>query len=304
MSIQNGENNVLDKLIAKKSSLPAKQEKLASYILENYQDIGLLTVKELADRAGVGTTTVMRLIKNLGYDSFFDLKRELYRMNVDYLNKWETVQKSYGNFNDNESYNVLTSVFNEGIRLIEQSVNSQLVENFTLALDLIEKASTINILGLRIYRYVAFYLEHMLGEFWSKTKQLSHDTEALYDKILQFEKDEVLIIFSFAHYTQRTVDAAELAHEQGVKIILITDLLSCPISEYADVILKLETGGKYYTILPIIALVEALVIEFGKRKSDVSVERIKRLERKLLERNILLQTYYQTPFKSDMYDKE
>ena len=286
MSIQNGENNVLDKLIAKKSSLPAKQEKLASYILENYQDIGLLTVKELADRAGVGTTTVMRLIKNLGYDSFFDLKRELYRMNVDYSNKWETVQKSYGNFNDNESYNVLTS------------------ENFTLALDLIEKASTINILGLRIYRYVAFYLEHMLGEFWSKTKQLSHDTEALYDKILQFEKDEVLIIFSFAHYTQRTVDAAELAHEQGVKIILITDLLSCPISEYADVILKLETGGKYYTILPIIALVEALVIEFGKRKSDVSVERIKRLERKLLERNILLQTYYQTPFKSDMYDKE
>ena len=281
------ENNILNKLIAIQSSLPNKQEQLCSYILENYQEIGLLTVKELADRAGVGTTTVMRLIKALGYDSFFELKKEFHHIQVNQSDKWLNVQKSFGS-KENNSYTTISSVGEQAISLIESSINSQLVENFEVAMDIIENATRINLLGFRSYRAIAIYMESLLGEFHPNIQQLSHDSEAMIDRILQFKRDEVLVIFAFTNYLQRTIDAAAVAREQGVKIILITDQLSCPIAEFANVILKLEVNGKYFTVTPIIMLVEAIVVELGKRTSDMSVAKIQRLVNKLKEMNILL----------------
>lgn len=280
--------SVLDKLIAIQSSLPNKQEKLCSYILENYQEIGLLTVKELADRAGVGTTTVMRLVNALGYESFFELKKEVHHIQIEQSDKWLNVQKSFGS-NGSSAYDTISAVAEESIELIDKSINAQLVENFEIAMDLLEKAPRINLLGFRSYRGLAIYMETLLTEFHPNVQQLSYDSEAMIDKILQCEPDEVLIIFAFSNYLQRTIDAAMVARERGIKIILITDQLSCPVAMYANVILRLDLNGRYFTVIPIITLIEAIVVELGKRKSDTSVTKIKNLFSVLKEKGIILE---------------
>lgn len=281
------EKNILDKLIAIQSSLPNKQEKLCSYILENYQQIGLLTVKELAGQAGVGTTTVMRLINALGYSSFFELKKEIHQIQVNQSDKWLNVQRSFDT-NENNPFDTISSVGQESIAVIEKSINVQLAHKFEQAMDMIEGASKINLLGLRTYRGIAIYMESLLIEFNANVQQLSHDSEAIIDRILQSEEDEVLIIFSFSNYLQRSNDAASVAREKGVKIILITDELSCPISEYADVILQLKLSSRYFTVVPIVTLIEAIVVELGKRKSDSSVVKIQSLASNLKEKGIVL----------------
>lgn len=282
------EKNILDKLIAIQSSLPNKQEKLCSYVLEHYQEIGLLTVKELADRAGVGTTTVMRLIKALGYESFFELKKEVHHIQVNQSDKWLSVQKSFGS-NGNSPYDTLSSVGEEGVDLIKSSINAQLVGNLEQAIDILEKAPRINLLGYRTYRGISIYMESLLVEFHPNIQQLGHDSEAMIDRLLQCQPNEALVIFSFSNYLQRTIDAAVVAKKKGIQIILITDELSCPIAEYADVILRLKLGGKYFTVIPIITLVEAIVVELGKRTSGTSVDKIQNLVSELKERNIILE---------------
>jgi DNA-binding MurR/RpiR family transcriptional regulator len=267
--------------------LPKKQEQLCEYILKNHQDIGLLTVKELANNAGVGTTTVMRLIKDLGYDSFFDLKKDFHDIQVDYSDKWENVQKSFEG-DESKAYQTLSSVWREGVNVLEQSLNPQLVENFNAAMDLIADAERINLLGLRPYKAVAIYMELLIEEFHSKTRQLSYDSESMIDRILQFNKNEVIVLFGFTPYTQSTIDAATVAHQQGVPIILITDHLSCPIASYSTVILKIEPSDQHFTILPIIALVEAIVIELGKRHSKTSIQRIRTLVDTLKNKKVIV----------------
>src|SRR5690625_1269082 len=183
--------NILERLISIQSSLPRKQEQLSAYILENHHNIGIMTIKELADNAGVGTTTVMRLIKALGYDSFIDLKKEFHHIQVDHSHKWINVQKSFSS-QENNSYETLSSVGQESVNLIENSINPQLVENFNKAIDILDVASRINIVGFRSYRAIAIYLEVLLAEFHSNLQQLSADSDAMIDRILQFEQDEVL----------------------------------------------------------------------------------------------------------------
>ncbi|MFD1928795.1 MurR/RpiR family transcriptional regulator [Sporosarcina siberiensis] len=285
-----GKENVVEFLIAIKDSLPNKQKQLCSYILENNRDVGLLTVKELAEKADVGTTTVMRLIKELGYSSFFKFKKDFYDIQLDYSDKWENVQKSFGNDNENENeaYKTLSSVGKEAINVIEQSLTPYIVENFNIAMDLIANAEMINLLGLRPYKAVALYMEMLMGEFYSNTRQLSHDSETMIDRILQFTPNEVLILFGFAPYTQRTIDAAALAYKKGVPIILITDHLSCPIASFSKVILKVKASDKHFTIVPVIVLVEAIVLDLGKRNSKTSIQRIRTLFETLKEYEIIV----------------
>lgn len=247
----------------------------------------MLTAKELSKRAGVGTTTVMRLVKTLGYNGYFDFKKEFYENQIDRHDKWLNVQKSFYT-DEKDSFSVIADVAQENIRLIEESVNIQLVENFDRAMDQIEKASRINIIGYRTYRGVSIYLESLLIEFHANVQQLSHDSESVFDRLLQCEQDEVVIIFAFSNYLQRTIDAASVASEKNLNIILITDQLSCPIAEFADIILKVNTGGEYFTISPIIMLIEAIIVELGKRTSNYSIENIQKLFNKLKEKDIIL----------------
>ncbi|MBQ5754936.1 MAG: MurR/RpiR family transcriptional regulator, partial [Oscillospiraceae bacterium] len=70
-------NAVLDQILKVKDVLPKKQRILCNYLALNYEQIGVMTVAELADNAGVGNTTVMRLVQTLGFDSFTTFKRAL-----------------------------------------------------------------------------------------------------------------------------------------------------------------------------------------------------------------------------------
>ena len=71
------EKTLLDEIMTLKDVLPKKQRILCQYLALNYERVGVMTVAELARAAGVGTTTVMRLVQTLGYDSFSAFKRTL-----------------------------------------------------------------------------------------------------------------------------------------------------------------------------------------------------------------------------------
>ena len=63
-------NEVLEQIIKIKDAVPKKQRILCNYLALNYEKIGVMTVAELAENAGVGSTTVMRLVQLLGFDSY------------------------------------------------------------------------------------------------------------------------------------------------------------------------------------------------------------------------------------------
>lgn len=70
-------NEVLEQIIKIKDAVPKKQRILCNYLALNYEKIGVMTVAELAEKAGVGSTTVMRLVQLLGFDSYTTFKKAL-----------------------------------------------------------------------------------------------------------------------------------------------------------------------------------------------------------------------------------
>ncbi|SFD87796.1 DNA-binding transcriptional regulator, MurR/RpiR family, contains HTH and SIS domains [Lentibacillus persicus] len=278
-------DTVIGKLIRVKEELPRKQKMLANYIIENSEQIGIMTAKELADKANVGTTTVMRLTNRLNYNSFNVLKKDLYNASLNYgLTTWWHLKKSFEN--DQPTNNTVGHVWEEVITLLEKTLSEAFYFNFNKTINLMLESSRINILGLRSSKIAANYLGFLLEEFSPKINQISNDAEFLYDRLLQINKGEILIIFGHSPFAVQSVEAAKYCYENGIQVILITDLMSSPITQYSSILLNVKASSKQYSIVPTITLIEALVIEYGRRTSDHSIEHLDKLGRLLNEKNI------------------
>lgn len=291
------ENNhsLLKNMINMKDSLPKRQRHLCDYVLKNYQSLGLVTIQELSRESSVGVSTVMRTIHSLGYSNFNDFRKDIYDESLtENANSQWKLRTSLEDVVENKEYeHTLVRMYNESVTLLDKSLNEDLLESFDKAIDMLVQAKCINIYGTRPYKPVALYFEQLIGEFYPKVRQLSHDSEIVFDKVLQIEKDEVLLVFAFEPYTERIIRAAKVAHELDIPIILITDHISCPIIKYATTILKIEVSEDKFSIIPTIALVEAMVIEFGKRFSGDSIEKLNKLE-KILKENYVTFSYQKT----------
>lgn len=282
---ESNESNLINKIISVKETLPKKQKYLCDYILKHYQALGLVTVKELSDMAGVGISTVMRVLSALEYDTFNEFRQDIYDVSVP--SKW-TLKNSLINLDgSNGKLTTLSRVWEKNIELLNNTLDDELTNEFEQAVDIILEANFINVIGTRPYRSPALYFEQLLGEFFPNIRQLSQDIDLVYDKVLQFEEDDILVIFAFEPYTHLIIDIAKVAYEQKNKIILITDYISCPITPMAETVLKMPVSSEQFSIVPIISLIDAIVVEIGKKSSEQSINKLKRLESVLKERNII-----------------
>ncbi|MFV5770111.1 MurR/RpiR family transcriptional regulator [Mammaliicoccus sciuri] len=272
------------KLIDIKDQLPKKQKKLCDYILKNFQSLGLVTIKELSQDADVGISTVMRTLKAIGYDNFNDFKKDIYEEVMPSESTW-VMQTSL--MDSVEKNKTLVDVWDKSVELLNKSYNEELDEYFKDAVKLMKEAEMIGIIGTRPYKAASLYLEQLLGEFTNQIAQLSHDTETVIDKVLQMGNRDLIVMFAFEPYSQLVLKVTKIAHNNQVPILLITDYDSCPIVQYASETLKLAVSKNHFSILPIIALIDAIVIEMGKYKSEQSVDKLKRLEKTLKDYDII-----------------
>ena len=81
---------------------------------------------------------------------------------------------------------------------------------------------------------------------------------------LKMTNSDLLISFSFEPYTYSVINAVKETKQQGNDIILITDHDTSPLIEFSNVTLKLSVRKDYFSILPIIALIDAIVLELEK----------------------------------------
>lgn len=268
---------ILDDLIENKSKMTKKHQAICDYLLENHSEISMMSVKELAEEVGVGTTTVLRFTQELGYNSFFDLKKEFFEIHKSYAYKWGRIQSSFEVDRDENSDKLVEDIWSENLSVLKRTLGPQLLDSIHEAVNLLVESQYIHLAGSRPYRSMAMYMEALLTEFEPRVHQLSMDMDNTLDRLLRLGDKDVIVIIAFSPYATRMIDVAELAHQKGISVILITDELSNPMSQFAQVILKLEASTKHFTVISIVTLIEALVVEYGSRFAPRSGDNVEDL---------------------------
>lgn len=220
------------------AKLTKTQEMIAKYILDNSSEACFMTSTDIAEKLGVSESSVIRFSRSLGYSGFMEFQKALrksYQNKVLSISSAVTVpsqriarQTKFGNNTDyiNNQYKIaaqnLEGVFlNNPAALFEEAAN--------VIVDSKRKYIAASRSNTCLSDYFLLYLKQMVPHVvMTNTTAISP-----IDHMCNITKEDCLIIFSFPRYSTVDEITAQMAHDAGAKIIVITDKPSALLAPYA-----------------------------------------------------------------------
>lgn len=268
--------NLKEQLVDIQNKLPKQQQKICKYIIDNFDEVSTMTIMELSQESGVGTTTILRFIEKVGYKKYPHFKNDVIKYNSNNKkNTWWHLKQSLEGMEEVE--NSLVKVGKSSIEDIDSMLSIVDVNEYETFLNILLEANKIHFLGMRTSKSLALYFEMMLRGILDNLNQLSWNSDFIYDESLNFTEGDTLVVIALSPYTRQLIDFVKYCKENtSVTIVLINDLETCPIIMDSDAHLVAKQSKSRYSIVPAITLIESLIIDIGK-KQEGSVERISRM---------------------------
>lgn len=283
-------NEVLEQIIKIKDAVPKKQRILCNYLALNYEKIGVMTVAELAENAGVGSTTVMRLVQLLGFDSYTTFKKALAQESLlKNTTPYRSLRQEFSRTSETASRDTFHMAIADGIQVLENLCTPSNISQFEAAIQLMLESDQLYILGMRSSKALALYFEYVAERFYPHIRQLSREEEFVYDRIaINTTPKDVLLVYSVWPCTKKTIRVAELAHNLGIPMILITNTSLNPLVKIAYVVIDTNSVNHPSGDTALMLVTEALMSELGRRTAPESTKNIEKIEQALNDNGLIL----------------
>lgn len=258
--------------------LSKSHKKIATYILDNYNQAVFMTAAQIGKSVDISESTVVRFAYGLGFEGYPEFQHALEEW---IQNEWNGVAKVGMKYGKSTQSEILTSVLNSDIDKISDTLQNINVEAFEAAVDIILQAKHVYIIGLRscepLADFLCFYL-NMIRPDVINVKS-SAMTE-LFERMIRLDKDDVVVGISFPRYSMRTLKAMEFANDKNASIIAITDSERSPMCLYSSVNLcaRSDMVSIVDSLVAPLSLINALVVALCLRCPEQVSENLKELE--------------------------
>ncbi|MDX2424286.1 MAG: MurR/RpiR family transcriptional regulator [Amphritea sp.] len=256
-------DRVLKELSSLYPTLTTQLKKAADFVLEHPVEVALLSIRKSAETASVTPSTMTRLAKTLGferYDSFRQLFQEAIHAKApsSFSQRAESLQNLASNNTEN---NVLSEFSTTTFNNLEHCFQEETLSKLELAAPIIVNARKVFAIGFRDTFACAHHFAYV-GQIAFPHIKLIHGYQGtLLSELAEINAQDVVVVFGSDPYAIDTVNAIKIVRETGARIIAVTDSLRSPLAGDAEIVftLKNETPHFFGTLVPVIALIEALL---------------------------------------------
>ena len=225
--------------------LPKRLTQIATFALDNPDEIAFGTVSSIAEQAEVQPSTLVRFSQALGYQGFSEMQ-EVFRSRLRdrILNYDERLQQLREHAQATSKSHV---IFQGLCDASEKSIGSLRDKLDPAALDkaveLLSQAETIYLIGLRRSFPIASYMAYALGKLGVRAI-LVDAVGGLASEQITFasEKDAVLAI-SFTPYASETVSLTRAVAQRGVPVVSVTDSPFSPLAQMAGLWIEVSEAN-------------------------------------------------------------
>ncbi|WP_422049857.1 MurR/RpiR family transcriptional regulator [Shimia sp.] len=277
MNGTNVSNTILERLAEELPALTPETRKAATYVLENPRDVGVSTVREIAEAANVKPNTVVRMARQVGfegYDDFRDPFREAIRRGAadfpDRARLLQDIQKS------GDLGGLYADMVQSTLRNIEDSFAGISAEQLHAAAKAIWAADNVFTLGVGVNNSNARNFTYLASTGMVRFHAIPKPGSTPIDDLAWATGKDVLIAITCRPYRSEVVQAVQTARDQGMCIIAISDSPASPIIRAADhgFLVSCDTPQFFPSSVSIIALLETLLSFVIAVASDEVVERV------------------------------
>ncbi|WP_343079172.1 MurR/RpiR family transcriptional regulator [Ostreiculturibacter nitratireducens] len=254
--------DILGRLQALRPGLTPELAKLAGYLLDHPNEIGISSIRQLAAKADVKPNTLVRLTRAIGLESY-EAFREVFRAQI---------RQGRETYPDRARW--LQSISQRGqlgglyADSAEASIDN--LEGFYAATDheaiaaaaqAIVSARRTYALGVGVTNPIAQNFAYLAGMAIDNVRALPNGGTLPVDGLARAGAKDVLIAMTFRPYRREVVDAVAVARAQGVQVIAVSDGLACPIMADAQhrFIVPTETPQFFTSTVALTAFFEVLI---------------------------------------------
>lgn len=258
------------------------QKKLASFLTEHWAEIPLMSIEHISKETGVSTATISRFARVFGFKGFYDFKDKIKEEIRGMVNPVDRFRQLKADFSGKKS---LVKVARQDVKNINKSIAMIKEETFTHLVELIETAPRIYSFGASVSSIFSSLIRYVFNQVQKEAHCLDESNMTVEERIVTLDKDDLVIFCSFYPYSKSTIEFAQLAHEQGLKVVAISDNEFSPISEHASLVLPIPGENILFTtsISAFSVLINALATEIAYKKKDELAESVKNTD-KILKR--------------------
>jgi len=254
--------DVLNALGAELDNLTPEVRKAAAYVLENPNDVGVSTIREIADGANVKPNTFVRMARSVGFGGYEEFRQpfreEIRRGGASFPDRARWLQSLAAGGKLGSLY---IDMATSAIRNIEQTFAATSDAAMKKAADVIVKARRTYVLGVGVNNTNARNFTYLADMAIDNVESIPKQGGTATDDLVRAGKKDVLIAMTCKPFRTEVVEAVALAKSQGVKIIAISDSPASPIVIGADhaFVVEADTPQFFPSSVSVIALLETLM---------------------------------------------
>ena len=282
MSIMNGtpvSYRVLERLAEEWDTLTPEAQKAARYVLENPNDVGVSTVREIAEAANVKPNTFVRMARQVGFEGYEDF-RSPFR---------EAIRKGAVSFPDRARWlrdirksgdlgGLYADMAEGAIRNLEETFASIDAEALKVAAEAIWSSRQVFTLGVGVNNANARNFTYLASTGMVQFHAIPRPGSTPTDDLAWADERDALIAMTMRPYRSEVVAAIEVAREQGLTVIGLSDSPASPIIRAADhgFVVAVDTPQFFPSSVSTIALLETLLSFVIAVASEEIVERVEK----------------------------
>lgn len=218
--------------------LTIKENEIAEYILENMNEVLKMTSAELAKRAGVGQSSVIKFIKKIGFNKYGDFKIQLSKEleNEKIYKIKETIHSQI--YVDDSLENIATKTLNEITKALEKTIGNIDYRYFETVIELIKKSKKILIIGSGMSSIVARDLEMKFIKINIEAVHYESSHMQLM-RLATMDSKDLVIAISHRGETEDVIDVIKKAKKKNINVLSITSIGKNTVSDLSNYNLKI-----------------------------------------------------------------
>ncbi|MBL8789714.1 MAG: MurR/RpiR family transcriptional regulator [Rhizobiales bacterium] len=258
-------------IVERAADFPRRLTQVATYALENPDDIAFGTVASIAQAASVQPSTLVRFAQSLGYQGFSELQEVFQsRLRDRVLNYDERIVQLREHTRKSGKAGLVFDGFAGAAeqslaRMRERLDTAQLEE----AADMLAGAETIYLIGLRRSFPISSYMAYALGKLGIRYELVDGLGGLGHEQTGFATAKDVAVAISFTPYASETVSLVKRMAERKVPVVAITDSPLSPLASIARVWFEVQEANfeGFRSMAATITLAISLTIATAERRA-------------------------------------
>lgn len=263
---------LVDRLDAYFHTLSPELQRAARWVRDHPAEVGLQSMRQSAQAAGVSPATMTRLAQALGLDGFDAMRRPV---------RTQLARSAVSRpAPDGTTASPLARAQAANVSSVDSRNDAAAL---AAAAQCVLRARHVLFLGLRASFGIAHHLQYSCDWLRPSTRLATDPAGAWADLVAALEPPDLMVVVSQAPYAVQTVEAVQLARARGVPVLALTDSPLSPLARLATQSLLFDTASPafFHSMTGAQALAEALMQAVAEQGGEPVLQRLTRRQQQM-----------------------